>query len=69
MICCDVITKNFINQSTTTVSFTGDKPTVTVSYLIDGVWQASVAVVVQLLPDSVVVDHGGISTGIVKIIQ
>lgn len=69
MTCCETILTPFVNESTTTVPYSGDRPTVTVSYLIDGVWNLFVATVVQLLTGSVVVDHGGASTGVVKIID
>jgi hypothetical protein len=67
--CCDPILTPFVNEATTTIPYTGTKPTVSVSYLIDGVWQAFVASVITLLSGSVVVDHGGLSTGVIKIVQ
>lgn len=70
MPCCVVTITPFVNQSTTTIPYSGTRPTVTVSYLIDGVWQVFVAVVTTLLVGSVMVDHGGPGqTGIIKMVQ
>lgn len=69
MICCSQILTTFVNEATTTIPYSGERPTVTVSYLIEGVWQVFVASVVQLLAGSIIVDHGGLSTGVVKIVQ
>lgn len=69
MTCCDIITQTFVNEAVTTVPYNGNRPTVTVSYLIDGVWQAFVAVQVQLTDTDVIVDHSGPSTGVVKLVQ
>lgn len=68
--CCDITLTPFVNQSTTTVPYSGDRPTVTVSYLVDGVWQVFVQVVTTLLAGSVIVDHGGTGqTGVIKLVQ
>lgn len=69
MTCCDIITQTFVNESSTTVPYTGNRPTVTVSYLIDGVWQAFVAAQVQLTDTNVIIDHGGVGTGVIKLVQ
>jgi hypothetical protein len=68
MTCCEVTYTPFTNQATTTVPYSGNRPTVTVSYLIDGIWQVFVASVYKLLAGSVVIDHGGTSTGVVKLV-
>lgn len=70
MTCCNVITKPFVNEATTIIPYSGNKPTVTVSYLIGGVWQA-LGVMTQAVftPTSIFIDHGGPSTGVVKIVQ
>lgn len=69
MTCCPTIIQTFANESTTTVPFTGAKPTVTVSYLVDGVWIAiGVATNIKISDTQVVVDHGGPATGLVKLI-
>lgn len=70
MPCCSVILTPFANVATTTVPYSGDRPTVSVSYLVDGVWYAmGVATNIILNPTSVVVTHGGAATGVVKITQ
>lgn len=67
--CCDIKLVTFVNESTTTTPWTGDEPTVSVSYLVDGVWQVFVQTVYKLLPGSIVVDHGGVNTGVIKVLQ
>ena len=69
MTCCTITITPFVSESVTTIPYTGERPTVTVSYLIEGIWQVFVAAVVKLLAGSVVVDHGGPATGVVKIVQ
>ena len=69
--CCNTIEQTFVNATSTTIPYTGNKPTVTVAYLIDGVWQAAgVATPITITDSEVVVDHGGInSTGVIKLVQ
>ena len=70
MTCCTTTIKPFVNESATTIPFVGPKPTITVSYLVDGVWNAlGVSPVINLSGTSVTVDHGGISTGVIKMVQ
>lgn len=70
MICCDAILTTFVNQPTVTVPYTGNRPTVSVTYLIDGIWQAAgVATPITITDTDVVVDNGGNMTGVVKIVQ
>ena len=70
MTCCTQILQPFTNESTTTVPYSGDKPTVSVSYFIDGVWQAMGVMTNWILTATgITVDHGGPATGIVKLIQ
>ena len=70
MPCCTPTITTFVNETTTTVPYVGERPTVTVSYLVDGVWYAEgVASVVQVTGSSVVVTHGGASTGVVVMLQ
>lgn len=68
--CCIVTLTPFVNASLTVIAYSGNKPTVTVSYLIDGVWQA-LGVVTQIIfgAASVTVDHGGLNTGVIKFVQ
>lgn len=79
MTCCTVTYKPFANQSITTLPWAGNRPTVTVSYLVDGVWMAmGVQTVITMVgsPDPsspidpvVRIDHGGPATGVVKMVQ
>lgn len=66
---CQTIYHTFVNETESTVPFAGAVPTVTVSYLIDGEWLVSVAVVVKLQAGAVFVAHGGPSTGVIKIMS
>lgn len=68
MACCDAIYRTFVNEAVTTIPFSGAVPTTTVMYLIEGEWTLGVAQVVKILGGNVIVDHGGVMTGIVKII-
>lgn len=70
MPCCNVTILPFVNVSTTVIPYTGDRPTVSVSYFVDGVWYAlGVESVVQINPTNVTVTHGGLSTGTIKLTQ
>jgi len=70
MTCCDTILQTFVNVPTVSVPYVGNKPTVTVSYLIDGVWQAAgVATPITITDSSVEIDNGGNATGVVKLVQ
>ncbi len=70
MTCCPTIEQTFVNVPTVTVLYTGNKPTVTVTYLIDGVWQAAgVATPIVITDSEVQVDNGGNATGVVKLVQ
>jgi hypothetical protein len=80
MTCCQTTYKPFANVSQTILPWSGNRPTVTVSYLVDGVWVAmGVQTVINIFnggdPNApadvpvVVVDHGGPATGVVKMVQ
>jgi hypothetical protein len=71
MPCCTTILQTFSNQSTTVIAYVGNRPTVTVTYLIDGVWYAmGVFTQIVLTATQVIIDHGSSSaTGVVKIVQ
>lgn len=68
MSCCEYIYRTFVNEAVTTIAYTGDVPTVSILYLIDGEWTMGVAQVIKLVGGNIVIDHGGISTGVAKII-
>lgn len=68
MTCCPENTIPFVNQATSTIPFTGDKPLVTVSYFIDGVWRAlGVMTQIRFVGSNIEIDHGGAATGIIKL--
>ena len=68
--CCTQDITLFVNEAITTVPYSGDKPTVSLYYYIGGVWMAAgVATPMTFGPASVTVDHGGASTGAIKLIQ
>jgi len=70
MICCLPIIEPFAGEAVTTIGYTGNKPTVSVAYLqADGSF--NVAGVFTSITDTgtqIIVDHGGISSGFVKLI-
>lgn len=70
MICCSPIIQTFFNESVTTVGYTGNKPTVSVAYIQDdgsfifeGVFHQ-----IQITSIEVIIDHGGVESGYVKLI-
>lgn len=68
MSCCAESITTFAGVPSTTVPYNGNKPTVTVLYLIDGVWTAAgVATSIKITGTQVIVDHGGPATGIIKL--
>jgi hypothetical protein len=71
MICCEQTISAFFNESTTTVPYTGNRPTVTVNYKQpDGSYLAAgIFTLIEVTPTEVIVDHGGPSTGVVKLLQ
>lgn len=71
MICCNITIESFLAQATTTIPYTGNRPTVSVIYLqADGTFlQAGVMIQINIIGTDVVVDHGGIASGFVKIMQ
>lgn len=71
MICCDVNIIPFISQASTTIPYTGSRPTVSVIYLqADGTYlQAGVMTQINIIGTDVVVDHGGLASGFIKVMQ
>lgn len=70
MTCCVTTIIPFVNQATSVVPYMGNKPTVSMYYNIEGVWQAAgVATAITYGAASVTIDHGGNATGVVKLIQ
>jgi hypothetical protein len=71
MTCCSTNITRFLLATTTTINFTGQKPTVSVIYLQpDGSFLvAGVFTQINVIGNQVVVDHGGVASGYVKLIQ
>lgn len=71
MPCCDLNTTTFVNQLTTTIAYGGEygeRPLVEVIYLVDGQWiQQGVFSNIRIQPGQIFIDHGGPSTGVVKL--
>lgn len=69
MSCCAESITTFAGVSSTTVPYSGNKPMVTVLYMVDGVWTAAgVFTSIKITETQVIVDHGGVATGIIKLI-
>jgi len=71
MSCCNTNITPFSNESVTTLSYTGQRPTVDVAYLEpDNTFSTSGKFTqVQITASQVIIDHGGPSSGYVKILQ
>ncbi len=71
MNCCNNTITSFAVESVTTVPYTGVKPTVSVLYLQpDGSFlQMGVFTQINIQPTSVIINHGGVASGIVKFSQ
>lgn len=71
MPCCTTNTKNFVQESVTTVPYTGLKPTVDVLYLQPDNTFIGMGVFTQIeiTATDVIVSHGGAASGIVKLTQ
>ncbi len=71
MNCCNVILTQFVNEEETTVPYTGTRPIVDVAYAQDsgGYILAGVFTQIEITPTDVIVNHGGASSGIVKLTQ
>lgn len=70
MPCCNVTILPFVNVPSTVIPYTGDKPTVSVSYFVDGVWYGlGVTTAIQINATNVTIQHGGNQTGVVRMVQ
>ncbi len=71
MICCNPSIHNFISESVTTVPYTGSRPIVDVAYLQpDNTFQtAGIFTQIEITATDVIVTHGGISTGVIKLLK
>lgn len=71
MTCCEIIQQNFVNESITTVPYAdelGEHPLIEVVYY-DGTNWVQQGIFTQIRKESgqIVVDHGGLATGVIKI--
>lgn len=71
MICCSINITPFASQLTTSVPYSGEKPTVSILYLQpDGSFLvAGVFTSINITPTHVQVDHGGLQSGYIKLLQ
>lgn len=71
MTCCNVTIQPFAMEAVTTVPYTGVKPTVSVAYLqSDGTLLVQgVMSQIDFQPTEFIIDHGGLASGIIKILQ
>jgi len=71
MSCCTITILPFAAALTTTIPYTGDKPTVSVIYLqADNTFLiAGVFTQINYIGSEVVVDHGGLASGYIKLLQ
>lgn len=68
MSCCPSSITSFAGVPSTTVLYSGPRPTVTVLYYQSGQWMiAGVATPIVITDNQVIVDHGGPATGIIKL--
>lgn len=76
MSCCPFTETPFVSTASTTIPYDGTYgtiPNVQVLYEVDGVWyNMGVLTSIQLIGapgpiTSIVVDHGGVATGVVKV--
>jgi hypothetical protein len=71
MSCCNPNTTPFANELITTVPYTGSRPIVTVLYLQpdNTLQEAGIFTLIEITPTDVIIDHGGLSSGVVKLLQ
>ncbi len=68
--CCVIQVQSFAGEMTTNIPYTGNKPTVSVAYLQpDGtLLTQGVFTQINITATEVIVDHGGLSTGYIKLL-
>lgn len=71
MNCCNFTIQPFAAEAITTVPYTGVKPTVSVAYLQpdNTLLFNGVMTQINITTTDVIIDHGGIASGIVKLIN
>ena len=70
MTCCSPTYQNFVNETVTTVPYTGAQPIVSVGYLQDDNTMQFEGIFNNIIftATEVIIDHGGASTGVVKLL-
>lgn len=70
MICCNPTIQSFASESISIVNYTGNKPTVSVAYLQTNGTFITIGVMtqIQVTPTQVIIDHGGLASGYIKLI-
>lgn len=71
MSCCTLNITPFASEAITTVPYTGVRPTISVIYLQpDGTFlQMGVFTQINFTTTDVIIDHGGLQSGYVKLLQ
>lgn len=71
MTCCPTILTPFTSETETTVPYTGVQPIVDVAYLQpDNTLQtAGIFTQIEITATDVIVSHGAVSSGIIKLMQ
>lgn len=71
MSCCTPNITTFAAEAITTVPYTGTRPTISVIYLQgDGTFlQMGVFTQINFTTTDVIIDHGGLASGYVKLLQ
>lgn len=71
MQCCNINIISFSLVTSSTIAYVGNKPTVSVVYLQpDGTFlQAGVFTQIIFTTTDVSINHGGLSSGVIKLIQ
>lgn len=73
MTCCTTTTQTFTSESVTTVNYTGTRPTIEVAYLnLDGTFTlGGMGIMTNIIfgPTSFTIDHGGVASGIIKLLK
>ncbi len=72
MTCCNINIIPFASVATSTVPYTGNRPTISVAYLqADGSFLFNgMMTQINFTPTDVIIDHGGgLQSGIIKLLQ
>lgn len=71
MTCCSPTIQQFSSESITTVPYTGTRPTISVIYLQpdNSFLSSGVMTQINFTTTDVIIDHGGLASGVVKLLQ